>query len=40
MYRGSIARERLLERSCMVRSEVWEVMADLVQMASGTPIFS
>jgi hypothetical protein len=32
--------EKVLEELCMVRSEAWEVMADLVQTAFGTPMFS
>jgi len=32
--------EKVLKEFHMVRSEAWEVMADLVRIASGTPIFS
>lgn len=33
-------QEKVLKESCMVRNELWEVMADLMRTAFGTPMFS
>jgi hypothetical protein len=40
MYERFIALKRLLGEACVVQSEVWEVMANLKQMAFGRPMFS
>ena len=40
MYERLIALEKMSGEVCLVRSKVWEVVANLKRMAFGTPMFS
>jgi hypothetical protein len=37
---STVALERMFGEACVVRSEVWEVIANLKWVAFGTPMFS